>query len=116
MALIDVGELPEAPLAAAALFHGEVLPKILVFHAPLHAGEELVLVFAPADHTHQGWRLAAVQSLARQFAPARINAIASDDPAAIAAAQGYLANAPGVTGQLLPLDSIGAEAVIGSAA
>ena len=75
----------------------------------------MVLVLSPADHTHCGWRLAAVQSLARQFAPLRINAVASDDKAAIAAAIRYLNGADGVTGQYLTLDSAGAGEVIGLA-
>ena len=102
--LVRVGELPQAPLEAAARFYEQTLPRI-----EAAAGErDLVLVFGPADHTHRGWRLAAVQELARKRAPVRVNAIASDDEAAIAAAERYLAAAPGVTGQLLPLDGIGA--------
>jgi hypothetical protein len=47
-------------------------------------------VFPAADHSHRGWRLAAVQGLAREHAPRRVNAVASDDEAAIAAAARYL--------------------------
>jgi hypothetical protein len=97
MTLLRVGALPEEPLSAAARFHAQVLPQI----AP--AGEALTLVFAPADHTHRAWRLAAVQGLARRWAPVRVNAVASADEAAILAAEAYLQNAPGVTGQYLPL-------------
>ena len=60
-----------------------------------------MLVFAPADHTHRGWRLAAVQELARAAAPLRVNGVAGDDDAAIAAADRLPRRAPGVTGQLL---------------
>jgi hypothetical protein len=104
----DVGPLPEEPLAAAAQFHAELLPKIY----DAGAGEDLVLVFAPADHTHRGWRLAVVQELARAAAPRRVNAVESDDRAGIAAATTYLAAAPGVTGQLLRLDGEGVEPVL----
>ncbi|MGE3690173.1 MAG: Rossmann fold domain-containing protein [Novosphingobium sp.] len=72
-------------------------------------GEGLLLVFEPADHTHRAWRLAAVQALAREHTPQRINAVASDDETAVAAAHEYLANAPGVTGQYWPLDAQGAN-------
>ena len=110
MSALEVGVLPEPALAAAAAFHGAVLPGI---RAALAAGTApLTLVFAPADHTHRGWRLAAIQALAREYAPLRINAVAAADPAAIAAACAYLAAADGVTGQLLPLDSQGASDVI----
>jgi hypothetical protein len=104
MALLRVGRLPEAALAAAAEFHARVLPQI----NPPRSGEDLLLVFQPADHTHRAWRLAAVQGLAREHAPIRVNAVASDDEAAIAAALDYLAQAAGVTGQYWPLDASGA--------
>ena len=109
MALLRVGSLPEGALEAAAQFHGEVLPQI---REALATGEDLVLVFPAADHTHKGWRLAAVQQLARDFAPIRVNGLAGDDDAAIAAAVAYLAEAPGVTGQLLALDGSGAGKVL----
>lgn len=105
MALLRVGPLPEAALAAAAEFHARVLPQI----NPAQGGEPfLLLVFPPADHTHRAWRLAAVQGLARELAPIRVNGAASDDEAAIAAALDYLQHAPGVTGQYWPLDGQGA--------
>jgi hypothetical protein len=104
MTLLQVGHLPEAALAAAAEFHARVLPGI----SPSTSGEDLLLVFLPADHTHRAWRRAAVQALAREHAPNRVNAVASDDEAAIAAARDYLSHAPGVTGQYWPLDAQGA--------
>jgi len=110
MALLEVGELPAEPLAAAAEFHAAILPRIL---AALAVGtESLTLVFPPAGHPHRDWRLAAIHGLAREHAPRRINAVASADPAAIAAAARYLEHAAGVTGQYLPLDSHGAGTVV----
>jgi hypothetical protein len=103
MKAVRVGGLPEGPLAAAAQFYAGVVPGLTV-------AEDTVLVFHPADHTHRGWRLAAVQQLARDHAPIRVNALASDDEAAIAASLAYLETAPGVTGQYLPLDGNGAQA------
>ena len=100
-----VGALPDEPLAAAAQFHTDVLPRAL---DALRQGGDLVLVFPPADHTHRDWRLGVVRGLARQFAPVRVNALAGDDEAALAAGAAYLAHAPGVTGQLLPVDGTGA--------
>ena len=110
MQSLRVGSLAEAPLAAAAQFYAEVLPQIAA--AP---EAELVLVFEPADYTHRGWRLAAVQQLARDRAPLRVNALAGDDEQAILAALAYLGTAPGVTGQYLPLDGEGAGALLSSA-
>lgn len=105
--LVRVGELPPEPLAAAARFLGEVPGS--VEQALASGAGSIVLVFPPADHTHRGWRLAAVQELARRHAPSRVNAVASDDEAAIAAAERYLTAAPGVTGQYLPLGGNGAQ-------
>ena len=109
MAPLHVGALPDNALAAAADFHARVLPEVLV---KLGGRSHLTLVMMPADHTHRAWRLAAIQSLAREHAPIRVNAVASDDEVAIAATCAYLAGADGVTGQYLPLDSAGAGEVV----
>lgn len=110
MALLRVGALPEESLPAAQQFHAEVLPSIL--GALRDAAEPLTVLFEPADYTHRGWRLAAIQQLARDHAPVRVNALASDDETAIAAALVYLAAAAGITGQYLPLDGNGADALL----
>jgi hypothetical protein len=109
MALLRVGALPGEALAASVQFHAVVLPRVL---AELDRGVMLTLVFEPADHTHRAWRLAVVQELARRHAPLRVNAVASDDEDAIAAARAYLDAADGVTGQYLPLDGNGAGEVL----
>ena len=108
--LFRVGALPAKATEASAEFHARVLPRVLAELGRAHP--QLVLVFAPADHTHRGWRLAAVQGLAREYAPLRINAVVSDDENAIAAAVRYLEGAEGVTGHLLPLDGNGAGEVL----
>lgn len=106
MAELRIDGLPPEPLDAAAAFHARWLPEAI---AMIEDGaDSLVLVFPAADHTHREWRLAAVQGLARRFAPLRVNAIACDEGKPIAAATRYLAAAPGVTGQYLPLDGTGA--------
>ena len=53
-----------------------------------------------------------VQVLARELAPRRVNAIASDSAASIDAALAYLNAADGVTGQYLQLDDAGAGPVV----
>lgn len=113
MSSLRVGPLPEAPLDAAAAFHGEWLARVR--EAAAHAPEHLTLIFVPADHTHSVWRLAAVQELAREHAPKRINALESDEEPAIHAALAYIALADGLTGQVLPLDGNGAGEVIQAA-
>ena len=99
MRVVRVGALPDGALEAVAEFHARVVPQL----NPPRAGEDIVLIFDPASYDHRGWRLAAVQDLARTGAPGRVNGIVGDDEAAIAGALEYLANAPGVTGQLLAL-------------
>lgn len=111
MALLRVGPLPGEALAASARFHAEHLPAVLAALADRGEDAALTLVFAPADHSHRGWRLSVVQGLAREHAPRRVNALASDNDAAIAAAARYLAAAEGVTGQYLVLDAVGAGEV-----
>lgn len=114
MQLVRIKGLPDDPLAASARFHAQDLPALVP------VSSDLLLVFPAADHTHRGWRLAAVQSLARAAAPHRVNAVAGGDAAAIATAEAYLAAAPGVTGHLLALgdgsDGRGAGAVLPSSA
>lgn len=110
MSRLQVSPLPDLPSAAAAAFHLDVMPEAVALLAD--GASEMTLLFAPADHTHTGWRLAAVQTLAREHAPARVNAIAGADEAAIAAALAYLEAADGVTGQYLPLDDAGAGVVV----
>ncbi len=112
MAVLEVQPLPDLPSAAAAVFHLEYLPRAAALLDTSPKGENMVLIFLPADHTHRGWRLAAVQGLARESAPRRVNAIASDNAAAIGAALTYLNAAGGVTGQYLQLDDAGASPVV----
>ncbi len=110
MTSLEVQGLPDLPSAAAAVFNRDFLPRAA---ALLDSGALcLTLVFTAADHTHRGWRLAAVQALAREHAPARVNALAGGNAAAITAVLAYLGAADGVTGQYLPLDDAGAGPVV----
>ena len=96
--------LPDQPTEAAREFYEVHLPTV---HAALDAARAkpgeftLTLMFPSADRTHNAWRLAAVQSLAREVAPVRINGLAGNDEAALKEALAYLADAPAITGQLL---------------
>jgi hypothetical protein len=94
---LRIASLPDGPLDAASRFEDQWLPEART------CDENLLLVFAPADHAHRKWRLAVVQELAREAAPRRVNAVASGDEEAIGQAEGYLADAPGITGQYLRL-------------
>lgn len=110
MVTLEVEPLPGLPSEASATFHREFLPRA---NALLAGGTQcLTLLFAAADHTHRVWRLAAVQALARERAPARVNALMGGSVAAIAAARVYLEAADGVTGQCIPLADLGAGPVV----
>lgn len=110
--LFRVDALPDGALDAAARFFERIFPGVEAVVGSLDPVEDLLIVFPEADHAHRGWRLAAVQELARKHAPRRVNAAVSADEAAIAAAAAYLSAAPGVTGQLLALDGNGAGEVL----
>ena len=97
LAVLRVGDLPVAALDAAAAFHGEWLNRA---RAQTAQGD-LAILFPPAAQDHHAWRLATVQDLAREAAPARVNAIVGTDEAAITETLAYLAAAPGITGQML---------------
>jgi hypothetical protein len=100
-AVLRVESLPEAALDAASVFHADWLAKV---REALAAIDSLALVFPAATYDHRGWRLAVVQNLAREVAPRRVNGIAGADESAIAGAIDWLAQAPGITGQLLAVD------------
>ena len=105
MKTVSARGLADAALDAAAEFHARVLPlvrKVVV------DGEPVCVMFDPADHSHRAWRVAAVQALAREAAPARVNAVAASDDQAWATTIEYLERAPGITGQYFPLDGQGA--------
>ena len=104
--LVNVRDAPAAPLDAASQFHSAIVPDI---RKKLAKAAEIVIVFEPADHSHRAWRLAAVQELAREVAPARANAIVGSDDSALAETLDYLAHAPGITGQLLAVDGKSAK-------
>lgn len=101
MRVVRVEALPERALEAAAEFHARVVPGLKALFDPPQDGEDLTIIFPPAPYDHRGWRLAAVQDIARAAAPVRINGIVGDNQAAIDDTLEYLAKAPGVTGQLL---------------
>ena len=100
--VIALDDLPMGAVAAAADFHACALPELRETVAR-GVVEMLVLLFAPADYTHDGWRAAAVAGLAREWAPMRVNALAGGDAEARTAALVWLTGAPGVTGQVLRL-------------
>ena len=104
--------LPERPLDAAAYFLANCVQDIRRDFDTLSKPSCLTIVLETAGHEHRSWRLAAIQELAREVAPHRINAIASCSEAAVAAARAYLERAEGVTGQLLELDDTGAGEVV----
>lgn len=106
--VLRIQGLPEHPLDAAAGFYAKHAASI---RGDLrgHPGDNVVIVFESAGKQHRGWQLAAVQDLAREAAPGRVNAVVGIDDRGIAQTLGWLQRAPGITGQLLPIDPTGAE-------
>ena len=98
MTIIEVGDLPADPLAAASAFHRDRLSPV---RDALFAGRDVALILPFADHTHTEWRRSAVAMLARAHAPRRVNMVAGGAGAAVPIVA-YLEQAPGVTGQYLP--------------
>jgi len=100
---------PPAPLDAAGYFYRELASRVRAAFAD-GAEEAVAVIYPPAGHAHRAWRLAAIQELAREAAPKRVNAIAGSDDDAIRQTLAWLEKAPGVTGQLLAVDAIAGEA------
>ena len=100
-AVVRVEGLPAAPLDAAAQFHREHVESV---RRAVSAADAVALVFPSAGHEHRAWRLAAVQELAREASPKRVNAVVGEGEAAIVEAVGFLEASPGITGQLLTVD------------
>jgi len=110
MRVVAATGLPADPIDAAAAFFEQIVPEVRL---AVRTGDLPVCVrFAAADHTHRAWRLAAIQALAREAAPGRVNAAAGGGEAALAAALAWLDRAEGVTGQMLVLDDTGSGPVI----
>ena len=73
--VVEVVGLPEAPIDAAAQFHAACVPQV----RDIMAIGDVVVVFEQAGFMHRAWRLAAIQELAREAAPMRVNGIEGDD-------------------------------------
>ena len=100
-AVIAIGDLPSPVLEAASAFHTRYVAQARA--ALAGEADSLVLVFPSAAYDHAGWRKAVIADLARSGSPKRVNGLSGGDDAAIAAGLAWLAQASGVTGQLLPL-------------
>jgi hypothetical protein len=108
--VLQLSYLPDEPLEAAAHFYAEEIPLVrkVLEHEATETGEAvdaLTIVFPVAGKPHQGWQLAAIQSLARELAPLRVNGLTGGGADTIDQTTEWLASAPGVTGQLLPLQT-----------
>ncbi len=98
---LKIDALPSSPSAAASQFYTDHLP---VISARLASGlGHLTLLLPVASVDHDDWRRAAVRDLAREYAPSRVNCLGGGSESARSEALAYLRDAPGVTGQYLPL-------------
>ncbi|WP_340589397.1 Rossmann fold domain-containing protein [Erythrobacter alti] len=96
MDVVEARGLPAAPLDAAAEFAARYFPILRGYGS-------CMVILDHADHTHDSWRKAAIEELAREAAPGRINAVVGSESGAIAQVLKYLDDAPGVTGQIFTL-------------
>ncbi|MEO9463407.1 MAG: Rossmann fold domain-containing protein [Marinomonas sp.] len=98
---LKIDALPSAPSAAASAFYSDYLP---VISARLASGlGHLTLLLPSAGTDHDDWRRTASRDLARDYAPSRVNCVGGGSEDAKAETLAYLRDAPGVTGQYLPL-------------
>lgn len=105
-AVLEIESLPSAALDASARFASHWLPSI---REHLASGENLVVVLPEAAYDHRDWRRAAARDLAREYTPVRVNIVARGGDGALEETVSFLEDAPGVTGQYLPLASDGAN-------
>ncbi len=99
---LAIPALPAEPPAAAKVFYEDWQARA---EALLREGAVSLVIIAPAAAAdHDDWRVAAIRGLARLAAPARLNMIAGGSDRTRAEALDFLAHAPGVTGQYLPLE------------
>ncbi|OJW72167.1 MAG: hypothetical protein BGO57_00905 [Sphingomonadales bacterium 63-6] len=111
-AVLRIEGLPDSALDAATAFHAHYLPAI---RRELASGAEaLALIFPLATYDHTGWRKAALADLAREAAPKRVNGVEGAEGEGVEAVLQWLAHAPGITGQLLPVESGGADSGAGN--
>ena len=98
---LRIDQLPEAPLDAAAEFHCEFLGEV----QDRLEGQvmSLAILLPPASSDHDDWRRALARDLAREYAPKRVTVIGRTGQEALDAMLAYLRDAPGITGQYLPL-------------
>lgn len=90
----QVTELPGGALEASAHFYAEHLDAV---RAQMGEGD-LVIILPAAPHDHKDWRQALARTLAREYAPVRVNVVGAHDAAKKEALCAYLAGAKGVTG------------------
>ena len=104
MKRITVDDLPSDPLAAAGMFQEHWLSRI---EHILKSGDDALVALSPAKHSHHEWRRTMAVGLARKYTARRCNIVAGGT-AAMGAFEHYLRAAPGITGQYLECDDVGA--------
>ncbi|MFY7744045.1 MAG: Rossmann fold domain-containing protein [Erythrobacter sp.] len=95
---LEIGLLPASALDAGVAFMALHLEAARALLADPET-TALAIILPPAGHDHRDWRLALARDLAREAAPKRVNVVAGLPGDAREATLGFLANAPGVTGQ-----------------
>ncbi|MEQ8410904.1 MAG: hypothetical protein RIB52_05060 [Erythrobacter sp.] len=104
--VLTVEALPGKPLAASAAFHAQHLDRarrMLAGEGEGEGADALAIVMPAAGTDHDDWRRALARDLARAASPKRVNVVGGAPGKAREEALAYLADAPGITGQYIPL-------------
>lgn len=100
--VLTVEALPAEPLEASAAFHADHLAEA----ERMLAGEgvsALAICLPEAGTDQDDWRLAIARDLARAWTPRRVNLVGGPGGTPREEALAYLADAPGITGQYIPV-------------
>lgn len=99
--VLRIDELPEVPLDASHHFQVNHLDEALVELE--RSADHLVVILPSSASDHDDWRRTLARDLARKFTPKRAVVLGGGSDDAQAKMLAFLDNAPGVTGQYLPL-------------
>ena len=111
--IMHLYDLPEVPIDAAARFFSKHAPEareLLTEGGWKRMGlaqepDVLTYVFPIGGKDHEGWQRAAIQALARELAPKRVNGVVGDGFESTDEVASWLMDAPGITGQLLSVEN-----------
>ena len=111
--VVYLGDLPDAPTEAAAHFFSKHAPEareLLLVGGWKRLGrseepDALTYIIPFGGREHEAWQRAAIQTLARELAPKRVNGVIGDGLELTDQVTAWLGDARGITGQLLSVQT-----------